>query len=74
MGVVKNISFENFPKQGSYLNRRVVVCFNYDTNHWIFGTIVREDEEEPGLTIIRLDDNRHVLSTECQYSVLMSDK
>ena len=70
MGVVRNISLLEFPKQGSYLNRRVRVFFNYETEFTIRGTVVREDDEEPGVMIIRLDDNRYVLSTECQYSLL----
>jgi hypothetical protein len=32
------------------------------------GTIVRDDNEPPWRTIIRLDDGRVVLASECQYS------
>lgn len=70
MGVVKNISAFEFPKQGSWLNKRVKVCFNYDTQITINGTIVREDDEEPGIMIIKLDNDNFVLSTECQYQLL----
>ncbi len=69
MGCHKNISFENFPKQGSFYLKAVEVCFNYDTSKRIPGRIVRDDIEEPGLTIIKLVDGRFVLATECQYSV-----
>ena len=69
MGVVQTVSFDSFPKQGSDLNKRTKVCFNYDTSNLIGGTIVREDREEPFLTMIKLDDGRHVLSTECQHTV-----
>lgn len=68
MGAVKNIKMDTFPKQGQYLNRKVEVCFHYDTSKTIGGEIVRDDSEEPFLTIIKLDDGRHVLATECQYS------
>lgn len=67
MGVVNSIGFDKFPKQGTYLGKRVNVCFNYNTSKQIAGTVVREDVEEPGVMIIRLDDTRHVLSTECQW-------
>lgn len=68
MGVVENIGIEQFPKQGQYLGRRCEVCFRYDTTHVIGGTIVRDDNEAPWITIISLDDGRYVLATECQYS------
>ena len=61
-----------YPKQGSWLNRRVEVCFNCDTSKLFHGTIVREDDiapGDPGYLIIKLDDGRYVLSVECQYSL-----
>lgn len=67
MGVVKNITAENFPKQGAWLNRRVRVCFNYDTSESFLGIMIREDAEEPGLAIIKLDNGRVLLTTECQW-------
>lgn len=70
MGVARNISLLEFPQQGTYLNRRVRVCFNYEPEFTILGTVVRDDSEEPGLMIIKLDDDRYVLSTECQYSLI----
>ena len=60
---------KGYPKQGSYLNRQVKVCFNYDTSKTVKGTIIRDDETAPGLMIINLDDGRTVLSTECQYQM-----
>jgi hypothetical protein len=68
MGVVENISYDKFPGQAEDKGRRVKVCFNYDSSKVIGGVIVRDDLEKPGLMIIRLDDNRYVLSTECMYS------
>lgn len=67
MGCTKEIDAEHFPKQGRYLGKRVRVCFNYDTSRTLLGLVVRDDAEEPGRMIIKLDDGRHVLSTECQY-------
>lgn len=67
MGVVQNIRIDKFPKQGRYLHARVIVCFNYDTSRTIEGTCIRDDLEEPGCTILRLDDGRIVLATECQF-------
>jgi len=60
---------EAFPEQGSWLGRRVEVLFGY-TRPAFKGVIVREDAVKPGLMIIRLDDGRHVMSLECQYSLL----
>jgi len=67
MGAVKNISHELFPCQGPMLNKRVRVCFHHDTRETIKGTVVRDDVEEPMKTIIKLDDDRYVLATECMY-------
>jgi hypothetical protein len=69
VGVQHNVLFDGFPRQGDQLHKRTRVCFNYDTSNTIPGTIVRDDREEPFLTLIRLDDGRYVSSTECQYSV-----
>lgn len=68
MGVVENVGFHDWPKQGSWLGKRTRVCFRYDTANTIMGTIVRDDDEAPGLCIIRLDDGRYVMSTECMHS------
>ena len=58
-----------FPKQGAFLGKKVCVCFNYDPEIQFPGVVVRDDAEEPGRMIIRLDDGRYVLSTECQYKL-----
>jgi len=70
MGIENNISLDNFPEQGAWLNRKVKVCFNYDTSKTILGTIIREDVSGAGLMIINLDNGRTVMSTECQYQLL----
>lgn len=67
MGVVENIGADQWPKQGHYLGQRCKVVFRYDTSRPSLGTIVRDDAEAPWQTIIRLDDGRTVLATECQY-------
>ncbi len=69
MGVHKNIDYNRFPKQGNLLNKRCRVFFNYDLYNETWGTIVRDDIEEPNVLIIKLDDGRYVLATECQFSV-----
>lgn len=68
MGIAANVGFSTFPDQSSNLGKRVTVCFHYDLANTLPGTIVRDDTQEPGLMIIRLDDGRHILSTECMYS------
>jgi hypothetical protein len=69
MGVRKNITLSKFPDQGDWLGKRCSVCFHYDTQNQIGGTVVRCDREEPGLCIIRLDDGRVVLATECMHTM-----
>lgn len=68
MGIVPNVGADHWPKQGPYLGMECEVCFHYDTSRMFLGTIVRDDVEEPGRLIIRLDDGRTVLATECMYS------
>lgn len=67
MGAKANVSTTEYPAQGELLNARVRVAFNYGRQEFI-GTVVRWDIEEPHVTIIRLEDGRHVLGSECQYA------
>lgn len=69
MGIERNVGLKVFPKQGD-TEKKVEVCFNYDTSKFIRGKIVREDMEEPFRTIIKLSDGRYILGTECQYRFL----
>jgi hypothetical protein len=69
MGVHENIGSKNFPKQGAFLGKQARVCFAYQTDKTIPGTIVRHDEEEPFEIIIALEDGRYVRAVECQYTV-----
>jgi len=71
MGVVAKVRFDSFPRQSSLKEERVKVCFNYDTENFIFGKIVRDDAGTPFITIIALDDGRYVLATECQFSFVL---
>lgn len=71
MGCVNSITYDTFPKQHEkFLNKRVKVCFHYDTSKFIRGYIVRYDIDAPFKTIIKLDDGRYVLGTECQFSLV----
>lgn len=69
MGCVPTISMSRFPKQSKVVNRQCNVCFNYDIDNAIKGTIIRDDCEEPYETLIRLDDGRVVRGVECQYRI-----
>lgn len=70
MGCINTISFDKFPKQGEHVGKRVEVCFHYDISKTVFGTVVRDDYEEPWETIIKLDNGRYIKATECQYAIL----
>lgn len=67
MGVKKEVGADKFPAQGAFVGKRVLVCFNYDTERKFPAVCIRDDIEEPFLTIFHLDDGRAVLATECQY-------
>jgi hypothetical protein len=67
MGTSPHIDTDKFPAQASRVGRKVNVCFHYDTSRPICGVVVRDDISEPFVGIIRLDDGRHVLMTECQF-------
>lgn len=67
MGVHKNIGLDKFPEQDK-VGKPVSVCFNYDTSKRISGVIVRDDVGDPWRVIIKLDDGRYVLDTECQFA------
>lgn len=69
MGCHKNIDYDKFPSQGSHLGKRVKVCFNYDTQRTISGVCIRDDTEDPFISLFHLCDERVVSGTECQYSL-----
>lgn len=68
MGCHPNIGLNKFPTQSEWLNLRTKVCFNYSSDEETMGTIIRDDDEEPFTTLIKLDDGRIVDAKECQYS------
>lgn len=71
MGAHRNISIDKFPLQTDWVGKPVRVCFHYDATRYIEGQILRDDREEPFITIIKLTDGRYVLAHECMYSELL---
>lgn len=69
MGVKANISMSKFPRQGEWLGKSCEVCFHYDSGSRIEAKVVRDDAEEPRLTIFALADGRFVLATECMHTM-----
>jgi hypothetical protein len=68
MGEHPGISATGWPRQSERLGDHVKVCFHYNTAAPVDGRVVRDDLDDPWVTIIRLYDGRHVLSTECQWT------
>jgi hypothetical protein len=64
----ENVTSKRFPIQcEARLNRRVYVVFHDNLMEKLGGQLVRCDEEMPFVTIIKLDDGRHVLDSECLF-------
>ena len=57
-----------YPTQGSYLGKRVLVQFNFSEPSFK-GEIIRDDTSDSYHTVIRLDDGRIVLGVECSFSL-----
>ena len=78
MGCIDTITYDKFPKQKdeNYIyprfkvGSRVKVCYHFDTSKYHYGTIVRDDLEEPFETIIKLDNDRYLRAVECQFSYI----
>ena len=78
MGCIDTITYDKFPKQKDEnykypefkVGSRVEVCYHFDTSKCHYGTIVRDDLEEPFETIIKLDNGRYLRAVECQYSYI----
>ena len=78
MGCIDTITYDKFPKQKDEnykypefkVGSRVQVCYHFDTSKYHYGTIVRDDLEEPFETIIKLDNGRYLRAVECQYSYI----
>lgn len=69
MGIVPNVTFSQWPRQGRWLGLRTTVCFCYDSGSEIGGIVVRHDTQEPGECIIKLDDGRYVRAVECMHTL-----
>lgn len=67
MGYSQHISATSFPRQGQWAHRSVLVRFHND-ERVMRGVVVRDDNSDPYVMIIRLEDGRHVLSAECVYA------
>lgn len=78
MGCINTITYDKFPKQKDKtykfpefaVGARVEICYHYDTSRKHYGTVVRDDLEEPYEMIIKTDDGRYLRGCECQYSYL----
>ena len=78
MGCIDTITYDKFLKQKDEnykypefkVGSRVEVCYHFDTSKCHYGTIVRDDLEEPFETIIKLDNGRYLRAVECQYSYI----
>lgn len=68
---MSSVGVDTFPDQDpDWINQRVRVCFDFDASKTVTGTVVRCDSEAPGRMIIKLDNGRYVLSTECNYQLV----
>lgn len=63
------IDYDEFPKQGTTQGRRVKVAFG-NCDRRLLGVCVRCDTEAPFQAVIKLDDGRFILGSECQFSAL----
>lgn len=62
---------DKYPKQmEDSVGRRVLVVFTKDESDPVPGTVLRNDAEEPYLTIIQLDDGRVVTDTGCGWKYM----
>lgn len=71
MGVHKNITATAFPPQSAFVGKPTFVCFHYG-NEEFKAEIIRDDTDEPFRTVLKLEDGRVVLGTECQYKFPLS--
>ena len=68
MGIYRNISIDNFPRQGDDLGS--MVRLNLDIHRAdVPAMIVRSDSEK---ILIHLNDTRVVESTECMYNPILN--
>lgn len=65
---MSKIGKETYPEQFGSVGDRVLVAFKYDIANPLPATVLRDDAEEPFTTVLRLDDGRIVMGSECQWS------
>ena len=64
MSFQKHISATQFSDQDdTLLHKRVVTILKFDSKKPRLGVVVRADKQSPFLTIIKLDDDRSLLTT-----------
>jgi len=73
MGNIRSISHDKFPEQGKLLNKNVNVIFHYDSRHIVKGKVIRDDIEYPFVTIIKIGNDKYILTSECQYQEIEND-
>lgn len=66
---MRDVGIYKVPNQSKDVGKQTKVIFNYDSTQKHEGVIIRDDIEEPFLTLIKLDAGPFIISTECQYSV-----
>lgn len=69
MGVVKNISIDEFPKQSDKVGKIHSLCFKYDPDRRVDAVCIRDDKEDPWMTIFQDVNGRVILATECHYQL-----
>lgn len=62
------IGKDAYPEQFDSVGARVLAAFDYDVANPLPATVLRDDAEEPFRTVLRLDDGRIVMGSECQWS------
>ena len=74
MGVEKTITPNKYPTQGKLLGKDIRVCFHYETESAIKAKCIRDDVEEPFVTIFQCENGWIVLGSECQYQPVNWDE
>lgn len=70
MGEYKYLGVEKYPKQDPLLiDKKVVVMLAFDSKRPLRGRVLRADAELPREVVIKLDDDRIVLGSECSYKI-----
>jgi hypothetical protein len=62
------MKLRQYPQQSARIGQRVEVLFNDGTRFPLPGVLVRQDVEEPFVTILQLTNGQYVLATECPWS------